>query len=92
MSVGYYTYTFDKYLILYHPNIKTKKNECVDYYGMTFFIDEFEYHLVHNYHMGNRILINNKRGHNQDIPFKKETFWLLPEQIQVLQIEEKELP
>jgi hypothetical protein len=81
MSVGYAVYTFDTYLIFYHPGVETKKHECIDYYSITFFIDEFEYHLVHNYHLGNRIIINNKQGHNQDIPFKSDTFWLLPKEI-----------
>ena len=80
-DTSYSTFFLGDYIIAYDPTIQTKTYVCQDFYSISFFIDDFEYCLVHNYIMGDRIVISNKDGYCKDIPFKVDTFGFLPDKI-----------
>lgn len=92
----YNTYTLDEnILIMYDPNIKCETYECSQYHGIIFYIPndggnsvfgtEGRYDIVHNYDLGNRLLINNSEG-IKDIPFKAGTFAFLPTGVEAIEI------
>lgn len=70
-------FTLDKYKLSF-DNIKYETFKNSSYYGIIFNINNDRYELIHNYILGNRLLINTSRV-NKDIPFKKETFGFLPD-------------
>jgi hypothetical protein len=72
------TYILDSYILTYDEKIKTETFECEQYYGITFHMKDKRYQVLHNYDLGNRIIINPNNGGFQDIPFKPDTFWFLP--------------
>jgi len=72
------TFVLDKYLITYDSTIKVSTFDNKWYYGIIFYINDSKYELIHNYALGNRILINLREGWSQDIPFKPSTFDFLP--------------
>lgn len=74
-------YEFDKYIITYDSSIKAVSFDCKWYYGIVFHINDGKFELIHNYMLGNRILISLHEGWLQDIPFKPATFDLLPQGI-----------
>lgn len=71
-------------MIAYSDFYGIEEFEELDYCGISFTKGEERYQLIHNFHMGNRLLINNLEE-NKDIPFKEETFHLLPEDIKVVE-------
>lgn len=77
------TFLLGDYLIAYADDIKTEKFACDWYYGIIFTIDGHKHQLLHNYHMGSRLITNPKDGGCTDIPFNEKTFWLLPKGISV---------
>lgn len=85
-EIVYNVYTFDQYLITYDSSIRAELFYCEWYYGITFYINDSKYELIHNYALGNRILINLHEGWFQDIPFKPATFDFLPPGIQAKEI------
>lgn len=82
----YCTYTLDNYLIMYEPHIQVEKFSCDTYYGISFKIKDGHWDIVHNRYLGNRLIICPHQFWCQDVPFKKETFGLLPTGIEVLTI------
>ena len=83
---SYSTYFLGDYIIAYDPNLLIKKHECKDFHSITFLIGDWEYCLVHNYILGDRILISSKMGDSKDIPFKVETFGFLPQKVNARKI------
>lgn len=76
------TFILDTYIITYDSNIKTDKFDNEWYYGITFYTGPHsKCELIHNYALGNRILLNPKEHWGFDIPFKPGTFHLLPDGI-----------
>ncbi len=82
----YNIYILDKYIIHYDNSIIPEFFSEKSYYGIIFYINDGRYELIHNFHLGNRILINEKSGW-QDIPFKKETFGFLPPGVRAEEID-----
>jgi hypothetical protein len=81
-----YTFQFNQYKIKYPTNVIAETFDEKWYYGIIFKVGRFKYELIHNYAMNTqRLLITEqaKTGANgwQDIPFKSETFKLLPRDI-----------
>jgi hypothetical protein len=71
-------FTLDIYQLLFDECIKHETYDEQWYYGIIFYDeDNGKYDVIHNYLMGNRIIINNKEGW-RDIPFKEATFGFLP--------------
>ena len=90
----YNTYTLDEHiLIMFDPSMKYETYKCEWYHGIIFYIpgesniinSEGRYDIIHNNHLGNRILINNSEGW-RDIPFKKATFGFLPPGVEAIEI------
>jgi hypothetical protein len=80
----YDTFTLNKYTIKYDHRIKTEIFSNTQYYGIIFFMDDGQYEILHNYDMGDRLLINLNNGSNKDVPFKEETFWMLPKGVEAI--------
>lgn len=90
---SYDTFTIDKFLILIKDvNYKRYTNEW--YYGIKFSVKgdgncidpEYGYYdLIHNYTLGTRLLISNKAGW-KDVPFYNQTFHMLPQGVEVLDL------
>lgn len=82
-KLGKFKFTFPTYL-------KFIISEDDSYITITFLIEndnlignKFDkYEIINNYYLGYRLFISNKTGW-QDVPFKKETFWLLPPEVKV---------
>jgi len=81
------TFRIDKYILTFDHNIKTEIFSETQYYGIIFHMDNGKYEVMHNFDLGNRLLINLKNGANKDVPFKEETFWLLPPVINAKEME-----
>lgn len=81
-------FVLDKYMITYPKRYKVETYSTKDYYGIIFFTEDCKYDVIHNYFMGNRIIINHEAGGFQDIPFKPATFGFLPEDIIVREMGE----
>jgi hypothetical protein len=76
-------FTLDQYLLTFDSNIRYETYNEKWYYGIIFYdSDGGKYDVIHNYALGNRLLINNKDGW-KDIPFKEATFGFLPDGVQV---------
>lgn len=58
---------------------------CSQYNGVRFVHGEDRYEILYNKDLGNRLLIN-KPYFWHDVPFKKDTFKFLPEQIRCEEI------
>ena len=77
-------FKLDNYIISFPSFIEHETYQCGSYYGIIFKIDKIKYDIIHNYLLGNRLLINGDNiGEWKDIPFKKETFSFLPKIINV---------
>jgi len=76
----------DRYLFTYDCTVQANIFSCESYYGVSFNMNDGRYEVIHNYHMGNRLIINPKDGRFEDVPFKPDTFWLLPPEIEVEEI------
>lgn len=79
-------HTVGTYILLFEEHVKHETYECESYHGIIFHDNDIKYDVLHNYVLGQRIIISNKHGLCQDIPFKKETFYLLPNTIKVEEI------
>jgi len=79
-------FTLGDYLITYDSNITTETYSCADYYGIIFYTQDAKYDVVHNFHLGARLITNKKDGSWSDIPFKPATFGFLPTGITVQEI------
>lgn len=79
-------FVLDKYLITYDSTIKVETFDDKWYYGIIFYLGNSRYQLIHNYALGNRILISLYEGWCQDIPFKPATFDLLPSGVNAKEI------
>ena len=77
------TYKLDKYSFSCPFNMRVEKYVCEWYSFIAFYTEKFKYEVVHNPVMGDRLIITNKDWFVQDIPFKKETFNFLPDDITV---------
>lgn len=73
-------FKIDNYLLSFKKSTKKETFKCSSYYGITFYIDNDRYEILHNYNLGNRLLINNQDGW-KDVPFSKKTFFFLPDEI-----------
>lgn len=90
------TYRLGKYTFTFPRHIKYTTTECSGYSVVSFFIEgdgnfylgeKFgKYEVVDNLYLGYRLCISNKDGW-QDVPFKKDTFSLLPPYITVIEEE-----
>jgi hypothetical protein len=81
------TFRLDNYLITYDHTFKTETYSCQWYYGIIFWDDQDnKYDVIHNYYLGNRLIINPKAGGFSDIPFKPATFGFLPDGIEVTEL------
>lgn len=78
-----------KYKFLFPKDVKHETTECDCYSVVSFFIknESDKYEVIDNQYMGYRLFISNRSGW-QDVPFKRETFWLLPPEIKVIEEEE----
>lgn len=82
----YGTYILDTCLIIYDLRFRIEKYLCEWYYGAVFHLENGDsYDLVHNIHMGNRLIIRANGSWN-DIPFKPASFGCLPEGMQSIEI------
>jgi hypothetical protein len=79
-------YTFDKYIITYPITTKASPFECEWYRGITFFIGEGQWEVIHNYFLGYRLLISEKQYCMKDIPFYSGTFRFLPTGIEAREV------
>lgn len=81
-SVQFKTFTLDQYLLTFDSQIKHETYDEEWFYGIIFYDDDGgKYDVMHNYALGNRLLLNNKEGW-KDIPFKEATFGFLPPGVQ----------
>lgn len=75
----------DKFIIAFDESMKILEFRNEWYYGISFFIEDLQYDLIHNFELkNNRIMISGygyNRGISRDIPFYENTFHLLPEGI-----------
>lgn len=80
-----------EYLLKYSSDIKTETYSNKDFYGIIFYIEGKKYDLVQNHLMGSRIFVSStkREGVGHDIPFKPDTFHLLPKEVKVSIIESK---
>jgi hypothetical protein len=95
MPKEYEIYILDKYIFLYDSSIKFETYKCESYYGIIFMIDgdgnsivnptHGRYDVVHNFVLGDRLLICNQNGW-KDIPFHSGTFGFLPKGIEVIEL------
>jgi hypothetical protein len=75
-------YIHDNYEIEFSPDIKHKIYDHKYCYGIIFHINDINYEIVHNRESNwNRILIYDGKGLSRDIPFKKESVHVLPDEI-----------
>lgn len=82
-------YVLGNYLLVYNASIEVEIFSCEDYDGIIFLMEDARYQLINNYHMGPRLVINPWNGGFQDMPFKPDTFWLLPPGVQASQLSEE---
>ena len=78
-------YKLDNYIISYNSLLNPEIYNNKDYYGIKFIINNHTYDITHNNYIGNRLFINDENGW-KDIPFKKETFEFLPDEISIKEI------
>jgi hypothetical protein len=81
----YNVYILDNYLLKFDIDVKFETYSCKCYYGIIFHVNNGRYDVIHNFNMGNRLLINNDDGW-KDIPFKKSTFGFLPPGVEAIEI------
>ena len=86
VSNTYGIYVLDTYLIMYPTDMNVETFNCEWYYGIIFRTEKGRYEAMHNYALGNRILLNFHDGSWQDIPFKPATFGFLPDGVEALEI------
>lgn len=85
-------YKLGKFNFIFPTNIKFVITEEDSYSTITFLIennsligDKFDkYEIINNCYLGYRLFISNTKGW-QDVPFKKETFWLLPPEVKAFE-------
>lgn len=77
------TFNLDKYIISYPNNFKVNIFETQWFYGITFKTKHGYVELIHNPILGNRMIISDDVWMCKDVPFKEETFWLLPDGVTV---------
>ena len=82
----YHAYVLDTYLIMYPSNMNVETFNEEWYYGIIFRTEKGKYEAMHNYALGNRILLNFHDGSWHDIPFKPATFGFLPEGVEAIEI------
>jgi hypothetical protein len=82
----YHAYVLDNYLIVYPSgmNVETFSEEW--FYGIIFRTEKGKFEAMHNYALGNRILLNFHDGSWHDIPFKPATFGFLPDGVEAIEI------
>lgn len=83
---GYNIFILDRYLITYPIGFEVEIYNEKWYYGIIFKTAEGRYDVLHNYALGNRLIINKKDGSWNDIPFKPATFDFLPEGVKTIEI------
>lgn len=83
---NYGVYVLDTYLIKYPVCFNVETFNCEYYYGIIFRNQIGKFEVMHNYALGNRILLNFHDGSWQDIPFKPATFGFLPEEVEAIEI------
>lgn len=81
--LGPYALTFD-------ATIKVESFSCESYDGVAFTAGDKAYQVINNYHMGPRLIINPHAGGFEDVPFKPETFWLLPKDVVAKELSKEE--
>lgn len=82
----YNIFVLDKYLITYPIGLEVETYNEKWYYGIIFNTSEGRFDVMHNYALGNRLIINRKDGSWSDIPFKSATFDFLPEGVKTIEI------
>ncbi len=83
---GYNIYVLDNYLITYPIDMEVETYSEKWYYGIIFRTAEGKFDVVHNYALGNRLIINKNDGSWSDIPFKPATFGFLPDDVKTIEI------
>lgn len=83
-------YVLGSYVLTFDAIIKVESFSCESYDGVAFTVDDKNYQVINNYHMGPRLVINPRAGGFEDVPFKPETFWLLPEGIVAKELSKEE--
>jgi hypothetical protein len=76
-------FPFQGHLIEFDSSIEYKIFDDKWFYGITFIIDGNQYEIVHNKYGFERILINHADGEVKDVPFNKDTIYLLPSSIRI---------
>lgn len=82
----YHAYVLDNVLIMYPSGMNVETFNEKWYYGIIFRTEEGRYEAMHNYALGNRIILNFRDGSWNDIPFKPATFGFLPEGVEAIEI------
>lgn len=83
-------YVLGPYMLTFDASIKVESFSCEFYNGIVFATQDARYQVINNYHMGPRIIINPHLGGFEDIPFKPETFWFLPEGVVACELSKEE--
>lgn len=78
----------DKYILVFDDHIKYEEYSEKQYYGIIFFINNFRYEVIHNYDLGNRLIINGEYFAYKDIPFNIKTFDFLPSHIKAFELQD----
>lgn len=79
-------------MITYPDSMKREFFEAPSYIGIKLFTSEGTYQVINNFYMGPRIIITMKDGFWNDIPFKPDTFYFLPESVSAIPLEDFSLP
>ncbi len=82
----YHAYVLDSYLIIYPSGMNVETFSEPWYYGIIFRDEKGKIEAMHNYALGNRILLNFHDGSWHDIPFKPATFGFLPDGVEAIEI------
>lgn len=80
---------FDEYIIRFPSDIKYQIYDYIYCYGIKFFYDNKIYDIIYNRQVNwSRIIITEGYGRSgsKDIPFKEESWWILPKNIEVIKI------
>ncbi len=82
------TFKLDKYLFKF-ADIKYEIYDNESYRGIIFYDGKYQYDIVQNYNLGNRLIIASYLyNEHKDIPLHDGTLYLIPSKIKVEKINE----
>lgn len=83
-------YVLGPYMLTFDTSISVEVFSCESYNGVVFSDAQAKYQVINNYHMGPRMIINPHLGGFDDVPFKSDTFWLLPEGVTACELNKEQ--